>query len=59
MTPAAPTAQVLCTITEARSAMRRGERTSDHGPGLRGAARPTRAAIDAHRRWLRGEFGRR
>lgn len=43
-------------ITEARSAMRRGERTTDHGPGLREAAIPTRAAIDAHRRWLRGEF---
>ncbi|ATG54593.1 hypothetical protein CFK41_07315 [Brachybacterium ginsengisoli] len=46
-------------ITAARSAMRRGERTSDHGPGLRGAARPTRAAIDAHRRWLSGDLGPR
>ena len=43
-------------ITEARSAMRRGERTADHGPGLRDPAIPTRAAIDAHRRWLRGEL---
>lgn len=44
-------------ITEARSAMRRGESTRDHGPRLTEPARPTRAAIDAHRRWLRGEFG--
>lgn len=46
-------------ITEARSAMRRGEHTSDHGPGFRGAAIPTRAAIDAHRTWLQGELSGR
>jgi hypothetical protein len=46
-------------ITEARSAIRRGERTSDHGPGFREPAIPTRAAVDAHRRWLRGELSGR
>lgn len=46
-------------ITEARSAMRRGERTSDHGPGLTAPARPTREAIDALDRWRRGEFDTR
>lgn len=45
-------------ITEARSAMRRGERTRDHGPDLMTPARPTRAAIDAHVRFLRGHRGR-
>ncbi len=44
-------------ITEARSALRRGESTRDHGPDLSAPAVPTRAAVDAHRRWLRGEFG--
>lgn len=46
-------------LTEARAAMRRGERTSDHGADLKHPARPALAAIDAHRRWLRGEFGAR
>ena len=41
-------------ITEARSAMRRGESVFDHGSDLMQPARPTRAAIDAHRWWLRG-----
>ncbi|MBB5831158.1 PH domain-containing protein [Brachybacterium aquaticum] len=48
--------RIRAPITEARSAMRRGESTWDHGPDLTAPARPTRAAIDAHRRWLRGEF---
>lgn len=39
-------------ITQARAAMRRGEDSRDHGPDLTSAARPTRAAIDAHRRAL-------
>ena len=43
-------------ITEARSAMRRGESVFDHGSDLMQPARPTRAAIDAHRRWLRGDL---
>ncbi|EWS82960.1 hypothetical protein [Brachybacterium phenoliresistens] len=42
-------------ITNARFAMSRGESTSDHGPDLLQPARPARAAIDGHRRWLRGE----
>ncbi|MGP9539657.1 PH domain-containing protein [Brachybacterium sp. AOP43-C2-M15] len=46
-------------ITEARSARRRGERIADHGPGSREPAITTRAAIDAHRRWLRGELSGR
>jgi hypothetical protein len=43
-------------VTAARYAMRRGESTFDHGPQLLDAAFPVRAAIDAHRRYLRGEF---
>ncbi|WP_129658125.1 PH domain-containing protein [Rothia halotolerans] len=43
-------------ITAARSAIRRGESTFDHGADLKSPARPARAAIEAHRRYLRGEF---
>lgn len=46
-------------ITGARYALRRGESTLDHGHDLLQPARPTRAAIDAHRRYLAGEFGPR
>ncbi|UYG16052.1 PH domain-containing protein [Brachybacterium huguangmaarense] len=44
-------------ITAARFALRRGESPDDHGPDIRSPARPVRAAVDAHRRYLRGEFG--
>lgn len=44
-------------VTAARYAMRRGESTFDHGPELLHPAIPVRAAIDAHQRYLRGEFG--
>lgn len=44
-------------VTAARYAIRRGESTFDHGPQLLHPARPVRAAIDAHQRYLRGEFG--
>ena len=43
-------------VTAARYAMRRGESTFDHGPQLLDVAIPVRAAIDAHQRYLRGEF---
>ncbi|MFC0673348.1 hypothetical protein [Brachybacterium hainanense] len=43
-------------ITTARFALSRGESTSDHGPDLLQPARPARAAIDVHRRWLRGDL---
>jgi hypothetical protein len=43
-------------LTAARSAIRRGESAYDHGADLRSPARPARAAIEAHRRYLRGEF---
>lgn len=43
-------------ITETRTAMRRGESRFDHGPDLMQPAKPTRAAIDAHQRYLRGDF---
>lgn len=43
-------------VTSARFAMRRGESTYDHGPQLLHPAIPVRAAIDAHQRYLRGEF---
>ncbi|MBP2383926.1 PH domain-containing protein [Brachybacterium sacelli] len=39
-------------ITQARAALRRGERTADHGPDLLRPARPTVAAIDGHRWFL-------
>lgn len=39
-------------LTAARWALRRGERTSDHGSSLTDPARPTRAAIAAHRDYL-------
>lgn len=45
-------------ITSPRHSLLRGESTFDHGPDLRTPAIPTRAAIDAHVRYLRGEFGR-
>lgn len=48
--------QIGAPITAARSAMRRGEHSRDHGLDFRSPARPTKAAMDAHRRWLRGEF---
>jgi Na+/H+ antiporter NhaD/arsenite permease-like protein len=41
-------------ITAARRAVFRGESTGDHGHDLRHPAAPTRAAIDAHVRYLRG-----
>lgn len=43
---------VTSALTGSRFALRRGESTFDHGPDLLQPARPTRAAIDAHRRWL-------
>lgn len=43
-------------VTSARFAMRRGESAFDHGPQLLHPAIPVRAAIDAHQRYLRGEF---
>lgn len=43
-------------VTSARFAMRRGESTYDHGPQLLHPAVPVRTAIDAHQRYLRGEF---
>lgn len=43
-------------VTSARFAMRRGESPFDHGPQLLHPAIPVRAAIDAHQRYLRGEF---
>lgn len=49
--------QVGSSVTAARYAMRRGESTFDHGPELLHPAIPVRAAIDAHQRYLRGEFG--
>lgn len=48
--------RVRSAVTGARYAIRRGESTSDHGPSLRGPARPTRAAIHAHRRYLGGRL---
>jgi hypothetical protein len=44
-------------LTSSRRALYRGESPFDHGPDLLHPARPTRAASDAHRRYLRGEFG--
>lgn len=44
--------RVRSELTAARSAVRRGESTSDHGPDLLQPARPTRAAIQAHREYL-------
>lgn len=43
---------VTSALTGSRFALRRGESTVDHGPDLPQPARPPRAAIDAHRRWL-------
>ncbi|MFC7621947.1 PH domain-containing protein [Microlunatus sp. GCM10028923] len=43
-------------VTGARSAFRRGEAASDHGPDLLQPAIPTRAALDARERHCRGEF---
>ncbi|GAB3702018.1 hypothetical protein GCM10028815_09720 [Mariniluteicoccus flavus] len=48
---------IVVHLTAARAAIRRGERTSDHGHDLLQPSRPTRAAMDAHTRHLRGEFG--
>lgn len=49
--------RVGSSITAASFALRRGESTYDHGPDLRHPAIPARAAIDAHQRYLHGEFG--
>lgn len=46
--------RVRCALTGSRFALHRGESMFDHGSDLLQPARPTRAAIDAHRRWLRG-----
>ena len=45
-------------VTTANYAMWRGESFWDHGEDLRSGGRPAHAAIDAHRRYLAGEFGR-
>lgn len=45
-------------VTTANYAMWRGESFRDHGEDLRSGGRPAHAAIDAHRRYLAGEFGR-
>ena len=45
-------------VTTANYAMWRGESYWDHGRDLRSGGRPAHAAIDAHRRYLAGEFGR-
>lgn len=45
-------------VTTANYAMWRGESYWDHGEDLRSGGRPVHAAIDAHRRYLAGEFGR-
>lgn len=48
--------RVTSALTGSRYAMRRGESTFDHGPDLLQPARPARAAIDTHRRWLDGSL---
>ena len=45
-------------VTTANYAMWRGESFWDHGEDLRSGGRPAHAAVDAHRRYLAGEFGR-
>lgn len=44
--------RVRSELTAARSAIRRGESTFDHGPDLMQPARPTRAAMQAHQEFL-------
>ncbi|WP_394214195.1 PH domain-containing protein [Brachybacterium vulturis] len=46
--------RVTIALTGSRFALYRGESTFDHGPDLLQPARPARAAIDTHRRWLHG-----
>lgn len=46
--------RVTSALTGSRFALYRGESVHDHGPDLLQPARPTRAAIDAHQRWLHG-----
>ena len=45
--------RVRSELTSPRYALRRGEPTADHGEDLLFPARPTRAAIEAHRDFLR------
>lgn len=46
--------RVTSALTGSRFALYRGESTFDHGADLLQPARPARAAIDTHRRWLHG-----
>lgn len=46
--------RVTSALTGSRFALHRGESTHDHGSDLLQPARPARAAIEAHRRWLHG-----
>lgn len=48
--------RVTSALTGSRFALYRGESAHDHGPDLLQPARPTRAAIDMHRRWLHGHL---
>ena len=41
-------------LTNSHNTLYRGEQLADHGPDLMHPARPARAAIDTHRRWLHG-----
>lgn len=41
-------------LTHSHNTLYRGEPLTDHGPDLMHAARPARAAIETHRRWLHG-----
>lgn len=43
-------------LTNSRNTLYRGEPLADHGPDLMHAARPARAAIETHRRWLHGDL---
>ncbi|ATG51745.1 hypothetical protein CFK38_09575 [Brachybacterium vulturis] len=46
--------RVTSALTGSRFALYRGESTFENGPDLLQPARPARAAIDTHRRWLHG-----
>ncbi len=46
--------RIRSALTGSRFALYRGESIHDHGSDLLQPARPTRAAIDTHRRWLHG-----
>jgi len=46
--------RITSALTGSRFALYRGEPISDHGHDLMQPARPARAAIDTHRRWLHG-----